>query len=333
MDFSMPKNRISPHDRYIRSMLSHPKVMEEFMQANLPAKIKDSIDFRSIELQKESFIDDKLRLKIADLLYGVKFDGKPGYIYILLEHASKPDRFLPFRMLKYMVAIMDHHVTKTENKELPVIYPLILYTGNQPFTHSLDLFDLFGKQKALVKDILKNPYHLIDLTQSSDEDLRKHLWFGTVASIAKHIHDKNFLSFLEVILKELKIIAEKGETGYIYTVISYIVEVAEISDKQRFMKMLTAGLESVDEEKIMTILEQFKPELEERARQRALAEATAFIEQSKLELYNKAKQEALHEALRNVALNLIRLQKSVEEIADATGLSKQDVEALKNKIN
>lgn len=323
----MPKNRISPHDRYIRSMLSHPKVMEEFMQANLPAKIKDSIDFRSIELQKESFIDDKLRLKIADLLYGVKFDGKPGYIYILLEHASKPDRLLPFRMLKYMVAIMDHHLTKTETKELPVIYPLILYTGNLPFTHSMDLFDLFGEKKALVKDILKNPYRLIDLTQSSDEDLEKYLWFGTVARVAKHIHDKNFFPFWEIILKALKIIEENGESSYIYTVISYVVEAAEVSDKQKFMKTLTAGLKSVDEEKIMTILEQFKPELEERARQRAMA----LFEQSKLELYNKAKQEALDKV--GDALNLIRLRKNVEEIADATGLSTHDIEALKNQIN
>ena len=55
-------------------------------------KLKTVLDFQSIELQKESFIDDKLRLKIADLLYAVKFEGRPGYLYLLFEHASSPDR-------------------------------------------------------------------------------------------------------------------------------------------------------------------------------------------------------------------------------------------------
>ena len=321
----MPKNRISPHDRYIRSMMTHPKVIQEFFETNLPSKIKDAIDFRSIELQKESFIDDKLRLKIADLLYTVKFEGKPGYLYVLLEHASKPDRLLPFRMLKYMVAIMDHHLTKTETKELPVIYPLILYTGNRPFSHSLDLFDLFGAQKPLIKDILKNPYHLIDLTQASDEDLKKYLWFGTVALTAKHIYDKDIFPSLEDILKMLKIIEERGENGYIYTVISYIVEAGEVSDKQKFMKAITTGLESINKEKIMTIVEQLKPELYDRAKQEALA----IFEQSKPELYDKAK----HEALYTVALNLLRLNINADKISEATGLSIQDIEAFKKQIH
>jgi predicted transposase/invertase (TIGR01784 family) len=317
----MPKNRISPHDRYIRSMMSHPKVIEEFFEANLPTKLKDAIDFRSIELQKESFIDDKLRLKIADLLYAVNFEGKPGYIYLLLEHASKPDRLLPFRMLKYMVAIMDHHLTKTETKELPVIYPLIFYTGKRPFSHSLDLFDLFGEQKALVKDILKNPYHLIDLTQASDEELKKYLWFGTVALTAKHIHDEDILPALADILKILSVIEKTGEEGYIYTVISYIVEAGEVSNKEKFVKTLTAGLESTKEGKVMRIVEHFAPEIFERGRQAVLATLP--------ELYDKAKQEALHE----VALNLLRLQKSIEEVYEATGLSIEDIEVLKEQIH
>lgn len=297
----MPKNRISPHDRYIRSMMSHPKVVQEFFETNLPTKVREAIDFSSIELQKDSFIDDKLRLQIADLLYSVNFQGEPGYIYLLLEHASKPDRLLPFRMLKYMVAIMEHHLTKTAAKELPVIYPLILYTGSRPFSHSMDLFDLFGKQKALAKDILKNPYHLVDLTQASDEDLKKYLWFGTAALAAKHIYDRDIFPFLEEIVKILKIIEERGENSYIYTVISYVVEAAEVSDKHKFMKTLTAGLKSIDEEKIMTIVEQLKPEL-----------------------YNRA--------LHKVALNLLKLKMSVAKISKATGLPVQEIEDLKKQI-
>lgn len=68
------------------------------------------------------------------------------------------------------------------------------------------------------------------------------------------------------------------------------------------MKTLTAGLESVNEEKIMTLIEQLKPEL-----------------------YDRAKQAALHK----VALNLLKLKMSVQKVSKATGLSVQEVVALK----
>jgi hypothetical protein len=125
--------------------------------------------------------------------------------------------------LKYMTAIMDHHLTKTASQKLPVIYPLILYTGEQPFKHSMDLFDLFGSEKTLAKDILTNPYQLIDLTQVSDDVLKQYLWFGTAALVAKHIQDQDILPTLREILSILKILEKEGEESYIYVRHSYAV--------------------------------------------------------------------------------------------------------------
>lgn len=112
-------NKLSPHDRFTRSLMTNKKVVEEFFKANLPAHIQKAIDFSSIKPRKESFIDDHLKLQIADLLYDVKFHDQPGFLYILIEHASKADPLLPFRLLKYMVAIMDHHLKTTKEQKLP----------------------------------------------------------------------------------------------------------------------------------------------------------------------------------------------------------------------
>lgn len=188
--------KLSPHDRFTRSLMSNPKVAEEFFKKNLPAHIQKAIDFSSLKLQKESYIDDNLKLQIADLLCSVEFNGQPGFLYLLLEHASKPDPLLPFRMLKYMVSIQDHHLKVTKTNKLPLVYPLILYTGEKPYTYSMDLFDLFpSEERALAKETLTSPYHLIDLTQVSDEELKQYLWFGTMALVLKHIHDSDILPF------------------------------------------------------------------------------------------------------------------------------------------
>jgi len=123
------RSHLSPHDRYLRGVMVDPKIAQDFLKNNLPFAIQSLVDLDTIELQKDSFINDRLQQQVADLLYTATIQGKPGYIYLLLEHASKPDRLLPFRMLKYIIEIMDTHLTKTGKAALPVVYPLILYTG------------------------------------------------------------------------------------------------------------------------------------------------------------------------------------------------------------
>jgi len=169
-------NRIStPHDRFFRSMMADNKVIQEFFEQNLPVNIRGIIDFDSISPQKDSFIDDHLRLQIADLLYSVEFNGQLGYLYLLVEHQSTPSELMPFRVLKYMVAIMEHHLNKTGKNQLPIIYPLIIYNGHRKYNYSTDLFDLFGDKKELAQDILWKPYNLIDLSKIPDKKLRDSL--------------------------------------------------------------------------------------------------------------------------------------------------------------
>src|SRR5947207_9777027 len=162
-------HKLSLHDRFTRSAMTNPKVAEEFFQHNLPAHLKKIIDFSSLKLHKESFVDDHLKMQVADLLYSVNFNGHPGFLYILLEHTSTSQPFLPFRMLKYMIAIMDSYVKAAKSKaklKLPLIYPLILYNGKTRYAHSLDFFDLFEERdKELARNIFFSPSHLIDLTQ------------------------------------------------------------------------------------------------------------------------------------------------------------------------
>ena len=107
--------------------MNNPKVVQEFFEKNLPASLKDKVDFSSIQSQNTSFINDKLRLNMADLLYSVKIQNEESYFYILVEHQSRPDKLMPFRLVKYMVSIMDNHLQKKGGTKLPFIYPMVFY--------------------------------------------------------------------------------------------------------------------------------------------------------------------------------------------------------------
>lgn len=299
----MPKNHLSPHDRYIRSILSNAPVAVEFFEKHLPKDVIKAIDFSTLMPQKDSFVNDKLRLKVADLLFSVNVNGDPGYIYLLLEHASTPDRFLPYRMLQYTLSIIDHHLKKhPKEKKLPLVVPLILYTGDKPYTYSTDLFDLFGKEKDLAKSTFLSPYQLIDLNKISDETLREaYYWFGAAALTAKHIRDFDLVSLVKSMIDLFLRLKDEGLDNYVHVTLSYIFDAGEVKDEEAFRDILQSGLSSDDKEKIMTLAE-------------------IFLQKGKVE----GKLEALHET----ALNLFKLGMNKEQVAQATTLSLQEVQDI-----
>lgn len=317
-------NKLSPHDRFVRSLMTNPRVIREFFTTHLPVRIKDLIDLDSIQPQKDSFVDDKLRLQIADLLYSVNIKGETGYVYLLMEHASSPDRLLPLRMLKYVIAVMEHHLKKAKSRKLPFVYPFILYTGSKAYPYSLDLFELFGKQKELARDTLLAPCSLLDLTQVSDTEFEKYLWFGTMALVAKHIHDPDIIPFMHKLTRTLKILDENGESSYIYTVMSYIVETAEISSQAELFKAVQ-NLESLNEEKIMTLAEQWKQEGFQKG-------VLAGMEKGMEEGIQTGIEKGLHQASHSIALNLLKAGMNSEQIAQATGLLLEEILALDRKF-
>ena len=177
---------------------------------------------------------------------------------------------LPFRILKYIVAIMNHHVEITKTNELPFVYPMILYTGRKPYKTSLDIFNLFSQsERELAKETLLAPYQLIDLTQISDEELEQHLWYGTMARVHKHIHDPCVNPFIKNIVQVLQTLEDLGEKSYIYTTISYLKKVATTSNKEELIQSILK-LDTVDEEILMTLEDHIKKEYFEKCRNEGL---------------------------------------------------------------
>ena len=60
----------------------------------------------------------------------------------------------------------------------PLIYPCIFYNGERQYNLSTDFFDLFGQHKEEMKELLTNPFKLIDIMAIPDNELRQYLWGG-----------------------------------------------------------------------------------------------------------------------------------------------------------
>ena len=91
------------HDHYFRYVFSHPEDAREFLQHSLPPAMLEKIDLARLELQSGSYIDEKLREHLSDILYKVPlYSGQLASIYCLFEHKSWPETSIHLQILRYM---------------------------------------------------------------------------------------------------------------------------------------------------------------------------------------------------------------------------------------
>jgi predicted transposase/invertase (TIGR01784 family) len=302
----------TPHDRYFRTVMSDLKIAKEFFHEYLPEDIRNMVDLNTLKLCKESFIDKSLHALITDMLFSVNFADEPGYLYFLNEHESSPDKLLSFWLLKYMVEIMDKHLTENKTKVLPVVYPIIYYNGRVSYPFSTDIFDLFGKFKEFAKTVFLKPFQIIDLTKIPDEDLYKQKWTGIMSLMMKHIRKRDIMNYFADAIPLLKHIENLGGGQYIETTIFYILNAAEIKDRKAFINIINEKLSPEFGEKAMTLAQQFKAE--GRAEGKAEGKAEGQVETKHIIAYNMLQS--------NIELSLIK---------KFTGLSLKEIQNLKEK--
>ena len=61
-----------PHDRLFRKVFSEPAEAAGLLRAYVPAWLADTLDWSSLSLMSDSYVDDDLRASESDLLYAVE---------------------------------------------------------------------------------------------------------------------------------------------------------------------------------------------------------------------------------------------------------------------
>jgi predicted transposase/invertase (TIGR01784 family) len=93
---------------------------------------------------------------------------------------------------------MELHHKRYPKSPLPIVYPLVIYTGEKLWDAPRVIYDLFGDQRELAKEVLLQPYQLIDIHRVDDTDLRNHLLSGLVEFVLKYRKVRDFGIFLEM---------------------------------------------------------------------------------------------------------------------------------------
>ncbi|STI19974.1 putative transposase YhgA-like protein [Escherichia coli] len=135
----------TPHDALFKSFLTHPDTARDFMEIHLPKDLRELCDLDSLKLESASFVDEKLRALHSDILWSVKTREGDGYIYVVIEHQSREDIHMAFRLMRYSMAVMQRHIEHDKRRQLPLVIPMLFYHGSRsPYPWSLCWLDEFA---------------------------------------------------------------------------------------------------------------------------------------------------------------------------------------------
>ena len=245
----------NPHDKLTKKILSDIKIAQSFFSVHLPLSLKKAIDLETLQLSKGSFVDASLREHLTDILYQVQIEGRAGYLYLLVEAQHKVDTLMPFRILQYTVNIMRQHLEQCkkagQREQLPVVYPLVYYTGVKPYHASCDIYDNFA-QPEMAKRYFMKPFKLIDLQRVPDNTLARHKLVAALEMVQKHVHDRNMQAAFTTMLEKgvlLQVIEQGG--NYFELLLKYSLNEGEFSAPEELLDTLINHFPQ-EEKKVMT---------------------------------------------------------------------------------
>lgn len=266
-----------PHDHFFRKAMQDLRVAKDFFSLHLPQEIKDQVNLDSIAFEKTNFITErekiynKKREKRLDMLYSVQINGEDGYFYLSSEHQSSPDPKMPYRMMKYILEIIQYHFDKhktldNNNKDIkyPIVIPCVFYNGNKPYNLTTRFLDMYSKRhRELAERILTSPFQLIDLNKIDDEDLRSHIWCGLMemAMKANHARFRNNLEELAGILAKFAHEIEQKHEGWdlLREAICYTIDIADVksSDPNKYLKIIASEISEKNQGEVMRAADKF----------------------------------------------------------------------------
>ncbi len=180
------------HAKAFTFFFKDKEIATSMLEGYLLENIKKKLNFKSLKISKDSFIDKRLNNYFADLLYEIKLKSgkKSAFIYILFEHKYREDWFVCLQLLKYMVRI----------------------------------WELFLKQNKDTKYIPDFSFDLQDVSHMPDEDIQGSPMLRMILTTFKYIHSPGLRNKLWDIFKLfLELGNTKNISEYLEALVTYLV--------------------------------------------------------------------------------------------------------------
>jgi len=306
----------TPHDATFRQFLTQPEIARDFMELHLPAELRAVCDLSTLKLESGSFVEDDLRQYFSDVLYSLKTThGDDGYVHVLIEHQSSPDKHMAFRLLRYAVAAMQRHL-EAGHKTLPLVIPVLFYTGKRsPYPYSTRWLDEFP-DPVLASRLYGEAFPLVDVTIIPDEEIAEHRSMAALTLLQKHIHQRDLAELVDKLVPVL--LAGYLSSSQVISLIHYIVQAGETADAEALVRELAHRVPQHGDA-LMTIAQQ----LEQKGIEKGMEKGIQLGRE-------EGRCEGEREATLKIARTMLQSGLDRETVMKMTGLNEDDLALIRH---
>ena len=283
--------RNQKHDKIFKEILDNKKEGVKLLNKYLDLKIEE----RDIEKYTRKFVLPELENRESDVIYKLK----NKQIFFLIEHQTKVDYSMPFRMLEYIVEIMRSAVSRekmqSKSEKLPIVVPIVIYTGKENWKVPRLLQE---RQAYYGKTNLEFKYNLVDGSKISKEELMKENSILSKAILLEKLDNP------EEILETLKEITTKDldldEKYFINLILKYLLP------------------EKLSKDEAKEILENLKEKEDD----------TMFIDILK-QYFDDKEKKAVNEGIKKVVKEMLRKNIDEKTVIEVTKITDQELKEIK----
>jgi len=163
------------HDESLKSILATGEAIAHFLTKYIAQKWAAYVSANKLVRVDTSFITGEFRHIDSDLIYKLQIGDSDVYFYILLELQSTVDFSMPFRLLRYMVALLDdifknkdETVRERKDYRVPAIVPIVLYNGYDNWTAVRSFREYTENHELFGNNIIDFEYLLFDLKRTDE---------------------------------------------------------------------------------------------------------------------------------------------------------------------
>ena len=236
-------------------------------------------------------------------------------IFFLIEHQTKIDYSMPYRILEYEIEIMKSaiDIRKVKNKEykLPFVIPIVLYTGKKKWDAKRYLEE---SQETLDGVKMKaGNYNLVDINDFTKEELlQEKTLISKMMLLEKSESTEESIEMLEKIIPN----TNKEEKELLKRVISILFgeKIGEEKTKELIEK-IDGG-----EGKMLALVDMIRNENK------------MYINMGRKEGRKEAREEGkikLKQQCLEIAKNLLKLNMPISQISEVTKLPEEEIEKIK----
>ena len=313
------------YDHLFHTLFRSRQAAADLARNVLPEVLLRQIDPETAAVEERSFVDRELRSHYSDLLLRFERTGRPGaklYLYVLIDHKSRPERWAAFQLLRYVGLIYRDLLEERRSPEkLPQIVPVIFYHGPQRWIYPLET-SLLIDGEAADESIPRFRPVFYDLGSVEDEEIR-----GTARTVAgllalKYIRRRFTEEITKVVAEHMHRVS--GDTDLLNSFCVVLNHTKETGEVELFIAKVREMKYTDIEEGVMTFAEAKLEEGKEKGKKEGIREG---LQEGIQEGIREGIQEGLQEGLTEGTLQSKR-EVIKRQVGKKFGLTPEEAAAI-----